>query len=150
MKYQNIDLAFHEFYVIQYFNSEVSRRILFRCGGFVGGFCSLGGLVLGDFLLLELGHAGGDELVVPGEEFADVGIVDLLAVEVGKDGGEELAHGLVAGKTLDVDGFAALDLVELLHDIGQGLVAVLGVHGDVGQRDYFFVRIGGGALAGGK
>ena len=90
-------------------------------GGFGFGFSrfSFGSLVFRD--------SGLDQEVIPGEELADVGGVDAVAVEVWEHGGEVFAHFGV-GHGFVVDLFALGNRVERGEDVGEGNVVGVGIH----------------------
>ena len=83
----------------------------------------------------EVGDAGFNEYIIPGDELLDVAGMYAVAVPLGENL-REIVLKFLAGGLLGIDGgfLAFLECLEVLQDIHQGDVVGLGEHGDVGQR----------------
>ena len=87
----------------------VYRRGMSRVRRFVVAgmlFSCFAGCFLG-FRLREFGYAGGYELVVPVEEFLDVGGIYAVLIEIGKNLGKESAYFVIGAETFYVDRLTA-------------------------------------------
>ena len=99
--------------------------------------------------VLEVGDAGLDEDVVPGDELLDVTVLHAVLIPLGEYLAEIVAQ-LLARCFLLVDAgrLAALQVLHVLKDVHQGHIVGLGKHGDVAQRGDAVGGEGGHSLVG--
>ena len=109
--------------------------LIFRYLSVVGGLGCFSGFVLGDFLVLELGDAGGYKLIVPGEEFADVGGIDALLVILGQNCLEVCTHGGIVADGLDIDFLSVVCFLYFSSTSARGMSESFVVYMEISPRD---------------
>lgn len=102
------------------------------------------------FLVGEVGYSSFKKKVVPCKKFLDIGCVDTIGIEIGKNRCKILTNLLVGAKRLYINGLCTGLLLDGLKDTGKRSIALNSVDRHIGQGNYLVVGVGRSALAVGK